>query len=77
MDYASRNVVEILKLKPDAPSAGGTEREFFVEDGIRTGAKFAVFSPETIARYDVQHHPGNAASDGAGSFYSLAELIVP
>lgn len=113
MDYASRNVIEIIKLKPDVPSIkqltawgepwvfgvpDGQEREFFAAVGLEAAQMFAVFSPETIARYVTRKDgttfgitpgmprpmppPGAAAAAAsaagrAGSFYSLAELMVP
>ncbi len=66
MDYASRSVIEIIKNNPDLPAIkqltawgepwifgvpGGQEREFFADLGLEPAQMFAVFSPETIARY--------------------------
>jgi methyltransferase (TIGR00027 family) len=66
MDYTTRSAIELIKKMPDLPFVkqlaswgepwifgvpDGQEREFFLELGLEPAQMFAVFSPETIARY--------------------------
>lgn len=110
MDYASRNVIEMIKRDPNVPMnrhltawgepwvfgvPDGQERDFFMEMGFESAHLFPMYSPEIILRYVTRKDgtmfgvtPGMprtmpppaaaaAAPGRAGSFYSLAELIVP